>query len=163
MTSLYDLTSEYAAVLADVDAADGVLDGDLEARLDAIAGEHAAKVEACLCMARQLDAEAEMMDAEAKRLEARSRARIDSAARLRSYVLASMKATGTKRLVGTRFTASIQANPPAVEITGDVPEAFTVEVPASSRVDRAAIKAVLLGGETLPFAQLTRGERLVVR
>lgn len=163
--SLYDLTAEYRAILDELDTAEGVLEGDLEARLDAIVGAHADKVDACVAMARALEAEGDAIKAEEQRLAARRKARAAQVDRLHDYVFKSMKLTKTKKVESPRFTVSIAACPPAVNLLvreDEVPAPYRIERTVVS-IDKAAIKAALAAGKSLPFAELTRGERLSIR
>lgn len=162
---LYDLTAEFRAVLDELDAAEGVLEGDLEARLDAISADFGAKVESCVIIGRALDAEAAAIKEEEERLRARRAAREKRAEQLSAYVLRSMKATGTPKVETTRFTISVVKNSPKLAfVEGQVvPDAWMKTIPEQRTADTARIKADLAAGIPLPFATLERGERLRVR
>ena len=159
---LYEIADDVRAVLAELDEAEGVLEGDLEERLDAVQMAFATKIEACLALAAERAAEAGAMAGEAERMRARSKAASADADRLRAYVHRCMSVAGERQVKTTLFTATIQKNPPRLMIYGDVPEEWT-EATVVVKPRNADIKAALSRGEDLPFARLEQGESLRVK
>lgn len=159
---LYEISDELRAVLAELDEAEGVLEGDLEERLDAVQMAFADKVQSCLALAAERAAEAGVMASEAERMRARSKAASADADRLRAYVHRCMNAAGERKVVTTLFTARIAKNPAKLVVFGDVPEAWT-ETITTIKPRNADIKAALTRGEALPFARLEQGETLRVK
>lgn len=163
MTSLYELTDEYASILADVDAAEGVLEGDLEARLDAIAGAFADKAENVAAVIRMLTLDAEIIKKEADRLAERAKVRTANADRLKAYLLSSMKRTSTPKIKGARFTMFVRANAPALHVLDEQQAIDCGFYKTKTEVDKAAIRSALDAGLDVPCAELRRSESVVIK
>lgn len=162
---LYELAAEYQAVLDEVADAEGVLDEDLEARLDAIAGSLADKVDSCCAVVRTLEAEASALKAEEARLAARRKTLANETARLVEYVGTCLRQAEVRKVRGARFTASLAKTPGKVALTvpeDQVPELFAPRQTVI-KVDRRAIADALKAGEELGFAHLEVGERVAIR
>ena len=163
MTSLYELTDEYASILADVDAAEGVLEGDLEARLDAIAGAFADKAENVAAVIRMLTLDAEMLKKESDRLAVRAKARTANADRLKAYLLSSMKRTDTPKIKGSRFTLFVRANAPALHVLDEQQAIDCGYYKTTISVDKDALRDQLDAGVPMAFAELRRSESVVIK
>lgn len=159
---LYEISAELRAALAELDAADGVLEGDLEMRLDLCEVAFAEKVEGCLAIAAERQAEADAMAEAGRKLMARAKTQESSVHRLRDYVEACMRGAGARSVKTRLFTATIQRNPARLVLTGEVPEAYT-EVVTTTKPRTAAIKQALSDGLDLDFAHLEASESLRVR
>ena len=159
---LYEIGAELRAALAELDAADGVLEGDLEMRLDMVEMAFAEKVEGCLALAMERQAEADALADAARKMLARAKTQESSVQRLRDYVEACMRDAGARSVKTRLFTATIQRNPARLVLTGDVPEAFT-EVVTTTKPRTAAIKQALSDGMDLDFAHMEASESLRVR
>jgi hypothetical protein len=165
MVKLYDLALEWERVLLKLDAAEGVVDEELEAELEGISVSFVDKVEATATMIRILKAHAELVKSEEQRLAARRKALEGNAEWLTTYAMSCLRTAGETKVKGKLFTVSIQKNPPSVKLS--VPaEECPVEFVRTSivhEVDKAAVKAALVAGEALEFATLEQTERLVVK
>ena len=159
---LYEIGAELRAALEELDAADGVLEGDLEMRLDMCEMAFAEKVEGCLALAAERMAEADAMAEAGRKLLARAKTQEASVQRLRDYVEACMRGAGAKSVKTRLFTATIQRNPARLVLAGDVPESYR-EVVTTTKPRTAAIKAALSDGMDLDFAHLEQSESLRVR
>ena len=162
---LYELAAEYQAVLDEVADAEGVLDEDLEARLDAIAGSLADKVDSCCAVVRTLEAEASALKAEEARLAERRRTRENEAARVVEYIRECLRSAGLQRVKGPRFSASLAKTPGKVVLDvepAEVPSLFA-KTETVVTVDKRAIGEALRAGEDLGFAHREVGERVVIR
>lgn len=159
---LYEISAELRSALAELDAADGVLEGDLEMRLDLCEVAFAEKVEGCLVLAAERQAEADALADAARKMLARAKVQENSVQRLRDYVEACMRGAGARSVKTRLFTATIQRNPARLVLTGDVPEAFT-EVVTTTKPRTAAIKQALSDGLDLDFAHMEQTESLRVR
>jgi hypothetical protein len=159
---LYEIGAELRTALAELDAADGALEGDLEMRLDMCEVAFAEKVEGCLAIAAERQAEADAMAEAGRKLLARAKVQENSVQRLRDYVEACMRGAGARSVKTRLFTATIQRNPARLVITGEVPEAFT-EVVTTTKPRTAAIKQALSDGLDLDFAHMEQTESLRVR
>ena len=111
MASLSELVSALAAVMVDVDEAEGVLDDDLEAALDAAEGELAEKVERTLSLAQSLDATAQAEKERAAKVAAHSKALSNRAKRIREWVKTNLENAGIKKLEAGSFVAKIAKSP----------------------------------------------------
>lgn len=159
---LYEIGAELRAALAELDAADGALEGDLEMRLDMCEMAFAEKVEGCLAIAAERQAEADAMADAARKLLARAKTQEASVQRLRDYVETCMRGAGARSVKTRLFTVTIQRNPARLVLTGEVPEAFT-EVVTTTKPRTAAIKQALSDGMDLDFAHMEASESLRVR
>lgn len=161
---LYELAEAYQAVLAEIEESDGVLSEDLEVRLDDIADNLVAKVDACAAMVRTLEAEAAAYKEEADRLTHRRKTAEHAALRLKGYLKVCLEVAGERKVKGSRFTVAIQANPASVELDEQDPEAIPLQfVRVKKEVDKTAIKAALQAGEELSFARLVQTESVRIR
>lgn len=103
---------------------------------------------------------------EAARLVQRAAALDNATARLKSYVVSIMEATGQRRLPGNVYTISVQKNPDSVEVTGDVPPEYQLpQKPAPPPgPDKRKIKAALEMGKQVPNSRIVTGaQRLVIK
>lgn len=138
--TLYEIGDDLQAVLDDVRENDGVLDEELEARLDEIEGKFEEKVERVCLAYRNLEAEAEMVEEEAARLEARADRLHREADGLKNYLHAQLRKADRERVEGKLISVRRQENsrpsitwnrpdtlPPEwfarVRVTGKIPRA----------------------------------------
>lgn len=128
--SLYEISDALAAALTKLHGAeDGEIPDDLEAELDAIAEDFAAKVDGILRARVNLTAQAEGVDVEIKRLTALRDGYAARAAWLKDYVFRCMLATGQTRLDTRLFKIAVHKNSrPAITLqpNAEIPEDYTV-------------------------------------
>lgn len=104
VSRLYELTAEYAALLRAAE------DGEDVTEALAQCGECLdRKALGIAHVIRELDVDVHAIDAEIKRLSARLKAREAAAARLREYVVATLRAAGLTRIQGATRTLSVVA------------------------------------------------------
>jgi Siphovirus Gp157 len=137
---LYEIPSAMAAIEAEIEANNGELPPDLEARLDAVEWNLADRVDAVASVAKQAAAEEKfaaaqvaalkaLVEDEIERWTARKNAAANKATRLKSYLqthLVAMKRTGAE---GERFKVWIQRNStPSISWTGpdEIPTEFAI-------------------------------------
>jgi hypothetical protein len=137
---------------------------DLERMMvEAIAGTRA-KVDRTAGILTAFETAAAAAKAEAARQAARMKYFERSVARIESYVLATLSASGLKKLDGTISTLAARNNPPSVVIddVDAIPADFmrSPAIPADVP-DKAAIKRVLAAGDLVPGAHLEVAVRLV--
>lgn len=159
---LYEISDRVRAVLDELADAEGVLEGDLEARLNAAESSMSEKVDAVLAYAAERHAESVSCAHEAKRLADRARAAEAHSERLRDYVLRCMVAAGVDRVSGTRFKAALTTTPGRVVVDDEMALPLSM-VRTTSAPDKTAIKAALLAGEQVPGAHIETGIALRVR
>lgn len=90
------------------------------------------------------------------------------AGRLEAALMASMTATGDKKIIGLQFQASVQNNPPSVEVYDPLSlpaiyMRYPVPKPPVAAPDKAMIKADLQAGLGVLGAKIVQSQRLVIR
>lgn len=168
MTALYALTNQYLSL------AEQLAEGDFDAQTIAdtieasgITDELAVKAQGIEYVARAAEAHHLAIDAEIARLQALKASRDKVAAGLRAYLKTNMERAGIEKIECPMFKLSLRKNPAAVEIVSEaeLPKTFwrTPEPkPPIAAPDKAAIKAALLAGESVPGARLSQSTRLVI-
>ena len=118
MANLYDLTAEYAALLAAYDVAeDDAKRADVLTMIDQVQEDIGDKAEAYARIIKNLQADADAFDAEAKRMAAKAKAAKNAVEGLKARLLDAMQqfdATEIKTSIGKW---RIQNNPWSCEIT----------------------------------------------
>lgn len=156
MTTLFNLTAEYRALLTTLTEAD-VPPETMSDTLEAIQAPLEDKFRAMIAFAIELEADANAAQVQVERLEALAKSRQGKADWLRNEVLKSFRAAGfTKSIVYDEFTLGVAKNIPSVFIEDEdaVPAYYRVEIPAAWRVDRRAILAALKTGAVIPGARI---------
>ena len=169
MTALYVLTNQYLALaekLADADFDAQTVADTIEA--SGITDELSVKAQGIEYVARGALAHHDAIDAEIARLQALKAKRDKVAQGLRDYLKENMERAGIEKIECPMFSISIRKNPPAVEVldTAELPAAFwrTPEPkPPVAAPDKAAIKAALTKGESVPGARLVQNTRIEVK
>lgn len=161
---LYTISQEYRDIMDRVADADGVVEGDLEADLDAIGAALTDKVEACGVVMLELDAESSALDVELKRLQARRKVIEAGRERLAEYVKRCLVVAGERKVKGVRLTVSlrsstsVQVETPAEQLPDALRRTKTVVEP-----DKAAIKAALEAGTAVEGCSLVTRDSVQVR
>jgi hypothetical protein len=128
VTSLYNLSAEYASLAALLADADEVTP-EIDAVLDSLGGELADKIDGVCKLRQRLRGDAAMAREEAKRLAFLAQTRENHVSRLDEYVKTCLTLAGLVRYDTPLFKVWIQNNSaPSVTWTGDPaepPEAFT--------------------------------------
>lgn len=106
-TTLYELSAEYAAFLAAVEAGE-VPEEAIADTLDGLSGEFAQKVDNIACIIKELNARAAAIKEEAARLCERQTAAIRRAESLKRYLADAMQRTGMKKLETPRNALSFR-------------------------------------------------------
>ena len=162
MSTMYELTADYLAVLAM--ATDGETPPDAIAdTLEAIGGEIEIKAENSAVIMQELNAEADKIDAEIKRLTARKEVLKNNVDAIKQRVYNAMKSTKKEKFKTTLFSFSIKKNPPKLVIDDEtkIPKKYLIPQPA--KIDNAAIKAELTAGKKLKYAHIEQGESLTIK
>lgn len=163
MPTLYDLTDQWGYVYRL--AEDGVFDpATLHDTLDAINEAIEDKAVGYAKVIKQIDADAETIDAEIKRLTERRNSYTRNVATLKQVLMNAMNETGNRKFKTPLFTISIRGNggkqPLAIDEKQLQADAFRIQrVP-----DNDAIRQRLANGETILGAKFKpRGEHLEVK
>lgn len=153
---LYDITEIYenleniddeVAVAAAMDAVDAALEEKLESTAKVI---------------RNLEAEADGLEAEEKRLKARKMAVKNRIADIKGYVQGNLEAMGKDKVTSGIFKWSIQANAPSVNILDEdlIPDAYwKIEL----KPMKTEIKKAIEAGELTEGVELVRTKSLRLR
>lgn len=165
MSTLYEINGRYMAALEEATNPDSDIPIELFTdTLDGIEGEAEDKIRNVIAYARNLEAEATAIEQAKDSMESRLKSKRKKAQWLKDYARYSMHVLGKSKIEWPEFSAAIQKNPPAVEITDQdaLPEDFIRHVVQIS-VDKKAISERLKGGGYVPGAVLRTGESLRVR
>ena len=161
MASLYELTEQYAQLLAIAEDPD--IDPQVLAdTMEALDGEIEQKADGCARVMRELEANAKARREEARRQTERARVEENSVKRIGAALQRLMELSGKRKFRTELFSFNIAKNPDAVVIPdeGRVPEQF---LKAEIKVDKAAIKEALKGGQEFDWAYLEASEGLRIR
>ena len=160
MASLYELTAEYADMMARLDAAE--TDEEVAAiweELSGMEGEITDKADMYARIMRNKRAEAEMFKAEAKRLTAKAKAAEGVADRLKGMVQDTMIHLGLKDIRTSIGKWRIQRNPASCEVIDPAKVPTEYHIPQPDTIDRAAIlKAFRETGEIPDGCDITQSE-----
>lgn len=111
---LYQIVDELIELEGELMERDGVLDDELERRLDAMEGAFEEKVERICAFRQNLLRSAEAHEAEVERLKNRARTLKNSAESLRGYVFRQLVDAGRQKLQAGTWRLRIQRNPATV-------------------------------------------------
>ena len=162
MSTMYELTADYLAVLAM--ATDGETPPDAIAdTLEAIGGEIEIKAENSAVIMQELNAEAGKIDAEIKRLTARKKSLETNVGAIKQRIFDAMKTTGKEKFKTTLFSFSIGKNPPKLVIDDaeKIPRKYLIPQPA--KIDNESLKNDLKAGKICKYAHLEQGESLKIK
>ena len=162
MPTMYELTGEYAAVLAM--ATDPEIDPQaITDTLESIGGEIEEKAENTAIILSELDTEAAKIKAEESRLAERRKAIENHAARLKDGLYNAMKATGKEKFKTTLYSFNIQKNPVKLVIDDESKVPKKYYVPQLAKLDAAKLKEDLKAGAVRKYAHLEQGESLRIK
>ena len=160
MSTLYELTSEYQALLElaeDPDADPQALADTLEG-LD---GEIEVKADNYARVIRQIEADNAGIKAEIDRLTRRLKTGDASVKRMKAALQTSMEATGKVKFKTPFFNFSIRKYPASLVIDGEVPEMFMTQ--PEPIINKTAIKDAIKQGHEFEFAHLEQSSGLSIR
>ena len=160
--TLYDLTGEYMELLAMMEDPD--VDPDvLQDTMEAIGGEIEYKAEGYVCVAKELEAEADKFDKEIERLIKNRDSLRNNAKRVKTTLLTAMELIDMPKITTEHFKVSIAKNGglQPMKITGEVPKEYMLYKPEP---DSKKIREALNNGLALDFAHLEeRGRHLNIK
>ena len=166
MAKLYELQSTFNQVMDLIDDPDANLEV-LESVLQEIEGEFDQKIEGCVMMVKNMEAETVGIKAEIDRLSARKKAldnRIDG---LKGYMLMQMTLLAKDKIKTPDglFTVARQKSPASVVVhnANEITDKFFVIIPEQKQIDKLNIKDALVGGEEVPGCELQQGYHLRIR
>lgn len=164
MSSLYEIRQDLLTVIEggyvfDEETGEVFWSSD---NLDQLAETYDAKVEACGCYVKNLQAEAEMLKAEEQALAKRRKAIESKEKWMRDYLLANIQEFGeagfsAKAKVSTRKSEAVQV----LDVSA-IPDDY-MRVKTTATPDKAAIKKALKNGESVPGAAIVQNVNLVLK
>ncbi len=165
MSTLYELTSDYEALLTMAEDPDI----DEQAFLDTLEGIDGAiedKADNYARVIRTLEADAAACDAEAKRLRNKKQTIENNIKRMKSALQYAMQGTGNVKFKTALVSFGIRKNPPSVVIdtanVRDFPDEYIIE--SEPILDKKALKDALKAGEDLTgLCHLEQSESLSIR
>jgi hypothetical protein len=174
--TLNEIVEDFRRVLHCIDDAEGELTPELEQSLTEAEGELSTKVDRCLWVAREAEAQAEVYAERAKALADRATVLKGQAKRLEKYVHGAMLTLGVKRVETPNFVATIAATQASVVVdeeekfiayyvdegskqldgSFELIEAFKLPrfVRVKLEIDKIEVKTALKAGEQIKFARL---------
>ena len=155
--------SEIEAMLAD-----GELSEEDLAKLADAESDLKAKVQSCLCVARNFEARSEARYNEGERLRRLAETDSNNADRLTEYVERVLKQLAIDKIETDLFRISFRSNPPKVVVADDfdistLPDEWIRVVPEKKEIDK---KAVLEASKETPLPEglsVEQTKRMVVR
>jgi chromosome segregation ATPase len=162
--TLYDHVGDLIELLEESEAAAPETREQYAALIRAQIANTRDKVDRIAAVLATLETSAEACTAEIERLQRRRQSLMNNAERLKQYVLEVMMKNGMKKLEGQTAALTMRANSPGVDIIDEaaIPAEYQVQT-ISTRPDKRAIKAAVLGGTHVPGAKLVQSLSLLRR
>ena len=163
MSTLYEITGEYCALLDYADSTDSEDEQVFLDTLESITGELEIKADNYAAVITEINATIDKFNAEIKRLTAKKEAMENNVKRMKTALLESMQQMGIPEIQGQHFKLKIQNNGglKPLKITGDVPNNYKRIVYED---DKEKIRKDLEAGKKLEFAHLEeRGQHLRIK
>lgn len=162
--SIYELTEDYMNLLAMAEDPDI----DEQAFMDTLEGIEGAledKADGYAKVMKQLEANADGLDAEIKRLQERKSLMAKNVDRMKSTLQKMMETTGKKKFKTELFSFNIQNNPPSLVMDSEDIEVIPMEylVPQDPKIDKTKIKADIKAGKEITFAHMVTGRSLRIK
>lgn len=173
---LYEIPKAYDDIFASLNE-DGEITEDIAAQLDAINDVLQTKVENICHFVLDLQQDVEAIDSEIKRLQGRKKTFNNKVDWLKNYLLTNLQRLDMKKVETPTVTATVQNNPPAVRVTGDIPPEYKTAklnmpgnlVPqdldqyAVYEPDKTKIKNDIKAGKDVPGAELFQDVSLRIK
>lgn len=163
---LYELPARFAEVEAML--IDGEMTEEVCAKLSFLEETISAKVQACLCVVKNLEARAYARYTEAGRISELGDSDKRNADRLKAYVEKTLISIGIDKLETELFKVSFKLNPPKIVVKddldiNDLPDEWVRIVPESKELDKKKIMAASKDCP-LPFGiEVVQEKRMVVK
>lgn len=140
--NLYELTTEYTALLAEYEAAeDDERRAEVLDMIDALQDDIGDKGEAYARVLRNLTAQRDALKDEAKRLTDKARAADAAVERLKAQLLSAMQRVGATKLHTSIGAWSVRTNPWSVDVVDVDAVPAEYHVPQPDKIDKRAILA----------------------
>lgn len=160
MSTLYELTGQYLALMEIAEEADPDI---LRDTLEALDGEIEEKADNCAKVIKNLEGQADALDKEIDRLQRKKSGINNSIKSIKSNLERSMLVTGKRKFKTLLFSFGIQKNPPTVSVINEaaIPENFWKQ--QDPVLDKKALMVFIKENGPTEYAQLTQGESLRIR
>ena len=160
MSTLYELTGQYLALMEIAEEADPDI---LRDTLEALDGEIEEKADNYAKVIKNLEGQADVLDKEIERLQGKKKGISNSIKSIKGNLERCMINTGKRKFKTTLFSFGIQKNPPTVSVVNEaaIPENFWKQ--QDPVLDKKALTAFLKENGPTEYAQLTQGESLRIR
>lgn len=160
MSTLYELTGQYLALMEIAEEADPDI---LRDTLEALDGEIEEKADNCAKVIKNLEGQADALDKEIDRLQRKKSGINNSIKSIKSNLERSMLVTGKRKFKTLLFSFGIQKNPPTISVVNEaaIPENFWKQ--QDPVLDKKALMAFIKENGPTEYAQLTQGESLRIR
>ena len=165
MSSLYELTAEYQALLMMAEEEDTDEQAILDT-MEGLEGEIEDKAQGYACVMRQISADIEAVKAEIDRLKKRKETMENNITNMKKVLQYSMEAVGKTKFKTPLFSFGIQNNPPSVvldeQYIENIPEEYLI--PQEPKIDRQKIKEDIKAGKDLEgLAHLEQTQSLRIK
>jgi hypothetical protein len=117
--TLSEIIEQFRKVIHSIDDLEGEVTPELEEELTACEDQLTDKVDRCLWVAREAEAQAGVWAERAKTFADRAKVLKNQAARLEDYVLWAMTTAKVDKLKTLNFMASVQQNPPSAVVENE--------------------------------------------
>jgi hypothetical protein len=120
--TLGEIIEDFRRVLHGIDEAEGEITPELEVELNQVEGDFASKVDRCLWVAKEAEAQAGVFAERAKTLADRARVLKAQGKRLEDYVHAAMLTLKVDKVHTPNFVARVQVSNPSLGVLPDKEE-----------------------------------------
>lgn len=162
MNTLYNISNEHKALMAQIEAAEGEITEDIAASLEIVEEQLQEKAVGYAYIIKHYDDTADIIDKEIKRLQALKKKADNNADRLKQRIKEAMIQFGVSKVETETITLSFRKSV-AVEINNEneVPSAYMKF--AAPTPDKTAIKKALESGEIVTGARLQENQNLQIK
>lgn len=160
-----------AAISAAIERAFAAVDTDTgevaetfdSAKIEALQGERDAKIEGIALTIKNIDAEADAIDAEIKTLKKRLDAKRNRAQRLREFIAGYLHTAEMTRFETAKVALTFRRSKTVNVYDADaLPDDF-IKIVTEAKPDKVAIKAAIKAGATIPGAEIVENETLQIK
>ena len=160
MSTLYELTGQYLALMEIAEEADPDV---LRDTLEGIDGEIEDKADNCAKVIKNLEGESKTIEEEIERLNRKKKGIDNSINSIKKNLERCMIVTGKRKFKTTLFSFGIQKNAPSINVKDEskVPAQFWKK--QDPKLDRTSLKEFLKENGNTEYAELVQGESLRIR
>ncbi len=162
---LYELAADYETAFgALVDPETGEMAENALMILDSLQTDIKDKGLAVATYIKNIDADAEALEAEEKRMAARRKAIVSRKEWLKSYLRTNMEACGISEISSPYFSVKLKKCPPSVHVFEEdmVPSDYFKEKTTVS-LDKIKMKQDIQAGIVIPGAELVQGNTVTIK